>query len=352
LNMAEWPFSVVPPAGPTGVWVGREDAQRRMRALIRSTGRVGVSQFLLLWADFGAGKTHALRYLEFLARENSHLAPLYVVTPRGVRTFVDLYRAIIDAMHEAGLLQTIGQDIFDRTLKVGVESDLERALIRIPTYNQETAKMALALLRADRVPAAELRELGVSRRLETAADAVNALDQLLGLVRREDRHMLLLLDEMQELADLGRRLPEAVGGLHKVFDRNREGLTMVCSFTTGSQQAVQGIVGDALFDRASVALTLPALDQEAGVELAVGLLRAHSLEPDRCPFPFEPEAVIALVAETAKRTAVLSPRRVIKAFDCVLRVAELDIEDGVIDAVDAAYARAAYLQASPDEEPI
>jgi len=218
-----------------------------MRALIRSTGRVGVSQFLLLWADFGAGKTHALRYLEFLARENSHLAPLYVVTPRGVRTFVDLYRAIIDAMHEAGLLQTIGQDIFDRTLKVGVESDLERALIRIPTYNQETAKMALALLRADRVPAAELRELGVSRRLETAADAVNALDQLLGLVRREDRHMLLLLDEMQELADLGRRLPEAVGGLHKVFDRNREGLTMVCSFTTGSQQAVQGIVGDALF---------------------------------------------------------------------------------------------------------
>jgi hypothetical protein len=345
LNLRGWPFSVVPPARPTEVWIGRDEARRRMRSIIRSAGRVPTSQILLLWADFGAGKTHALRHLQFLALENPELVPLYVVTPQGVRSFLDLYRAIIEAMHDAGFLQQVGQELFNATMKVEAQSDLDRALIRVPTYNEHTSKVALAWLRAEKVPATEMRDLGITRRLETVADVVNALDRLLELLRGDQRHVILLIDEMQELADLGKKLPEAIGGLHKVFDRSTEGLTLVFSFTTGSQQAVRGIIGEALHERASVALTLPSLDMAAARELVLGLLREHSIDSDRCPFPFTDEAVATIVEDVARRATILTPRQVLKAFNAVLREAEMDIEDGAIQRIDPAYAHDALVRA-------
>ncbi len=299
--------------------------------LLRTASRVAASQIVLLWSGFGQGKTHALRHVEGLAQQEPDIIPLYVVTPRAIRSFVDIYRAIVDAAINVGVLDRTGGH---------VESDLERAVLRMAMYSEEDSRVAASWLRAQKVTLWDLKNIGISQRIESSAHAIDVLNHLVHVLQRAGTvRLLLLLDEVQELEDVGSKpLSECTGGLHKVFDRNTEGLTMVLSFTTATQAALKGIIGDVLFDRSSDVLTLPPLTPEEAVEFVEGLLREWSLDASKAPAPFTPSAVRAVVKVLHERRSELTPRTVIRHFNRILRDADLDIEDRVIDQIDEAYA--------------
>lgn len=338
LNLKGWPFNIVPSEETATVWVGRKGEKRRLEMLIRSIARIDASQIVLLWAPYGSGKTHALRHLQWLARQRPNLLPLYVVTPKGIRSFLDIYRAIIEAALASGAVGAAGQDLFRR---VGMEggTDIERALVRIGTLPTDMARTAVDWLKAERVPMKELKDIGIARRLEGTADGIEALNELIAILQRDGAiKLLVLLDEIQELAELkGARLDEARGGLHKVFDFNTKGLTMVLSFTTATQVAVSRIIGDMLFDRRSEILSLPPIDKDEAAELIEGLIASWSVDVDRAPYPFTHEAIKGGVDEVARKNRQLTPRAVIRGFDRVLREADLDLEDDAITEVDAKY---------------
>jgi energy-coupling factor transporter ATP-binding protein EcfA2 len=338
LNLADWPFQLVASASTADVWVGRPDFLRELRALERTVSRVQASQIVLLWASFGSGKTHALLHLAGLAAKHDDLVPLYVVTPKGIRSFIDIYRAIADSALESGAASFAGRALFERS-GGSAESDVDRALLRIGVYGDEDANTAAAWLRAENVPMKDLRQIGIGARLQTTADAISALSRLVPRLQQNgEKKLVLLLDEVQELEELGKRLDECVGGLRKVFDQNTNGLTMVLSFTTAMQSSLRGILGDALFDRVSATLTLPPLRPDEAADFVTGLLKAWSIDPARAPFPFTPEAIKAVVRELVERRMALTPRTVIKTFNQLLRRAEGDIEDGLIEAIDTAFA--------------
>ena len=120
---------------------------------------------------------------------------------------------------------------------------------------------------------------------------------------------------------------------------NPDGLIMVLSFTTATQSALRGILGETLFDRKSDLLELPPLDHSDSVSFLRELVASWSSVPDDAPFPFSDKAVDAVVAELEERQGGgLTPRTLIKAFDTILREAELDIEDGDIEVIDPDYA--------------
>jgi hypothetical protein len=338
LNLRGWPFNIVPSEETAAIWVGRPKEERRLQMLIRSVARIDASQVVLLWAPYGAGKTHALRHLQWLARDRANLLPLYVVTPKGIRSFLDIYRAVIEAALSTGAVAAAGQDLFRR---VGMEggTDVERALVRIGTLPTDMTRTAIDWLKAERVPMKDLKDIGIARRLEGTSDGIEALNELISILQRDGAvKLLLLLDEIQELAEIkGARLDEARGGLHKVFDWNTKGLTMVLSFTTATRVAVSRIIGDALFDRRSDILSLPAIDREEAAALIEGLVASWSINTDRAPYPFTHEAIKAGVSEIARTNRQLTPRAVIRGFDRVLREADLDLEDGAITEVDAQY---------------
>jgi hypothetical protein len=300
---------------------------------------VDSSQIVLLWATFGSGKSHALLHLRWQAANDAALVPIYVVIPQGVKSFMDLYRAIVDAAIEEGVLASSGRSFLEGSdVELG---DVGEALRRI-AFGQAGARIAQAWLRGERVAVRELREIGISRRIENVPDATIALNQLIAALRQGgSRTVLLLFDEVQELELLGKKLDECIGGLHKVFDRNQSGLVLVLSFTTGTQSALRAIIGDALFDRASAPITLPPLDRDDAEELILGLLREAAIDPSRVPFPFEDGVVKAMVKELDGRHEELTPRNVIKAFDAILREADLAIEDGEISSVDVKFAHQA-----------
>jgi hypothetical protein len=338
LNLLDWPFQVVASTSTADVWVGRPDTHRRLERVERSASRIPASRIVLLWASFGSGKTHALLHLAHLAAQHEDLVPLYVVTPKGVRSFVDVYKAIADAALESSVATDAGRWLFEHRER-STESDVERALLRLAAYGKGDSETAAAWIRAQKVPMRDLHQIGITARIETAADAVTALNRLIAAMQQGGaKKLILLLDEVQELEDLGKRLSECMGGLHKVFDHNTEGLTMVLSFTTGTQAALRGILGEALFDRASLTLTLPPLRPGEAVDFVGDLVRAWSIDTAKTPYPFTDEAIKAVIHELEERGATLTPRTVIKAFNQILLEAEADIEDRELDVIDAAFA--------------
>ena len=353
LNLRGWPFNIVPSEDTAAVWIGRAEARRRLRILLRTVSRVPASQIVLLWAAYGAGKTHALKHLQGMAREKPDLLALYTATPEGIRSFLDVYRAIIEAALEAGTLAAAGKDLFNRVGRPG-RTDLERALIRMGTLSidDREVRTAISWLKAEKVPMRDLRDIGVNRRLESTTDGVDCLNDLIRVLQRDGAvKLLLLLDEIQEIDQLDhKRRTEAIGGLHKVFDRNTEGLTLVLSFTTATQAQVKRIIGDALYDRRSETLSLPPITVDEGVELVEGLLSAWSIDEKKSPFPFEAASIKPIVRAIAADSRVLTPRDVIRAFNSILREAELDIEEGAIDRIDTAYALERLASSEPEGE--
>jgi AAA ATPase domain len=338
LNLRGWPFQVVPSEETAAIWVGRPEVEKRLRRLLRTISRVAASRIVLLWAAYGAGKTHALMHLQHKARESDDVRVLYVVTPKTIKNFLDIYRAIIEAALKTDLLSDLGMELF-RKGGANQPTDLRRALARIVSLPEPQHRAALSWLKVEKVGARELRESSLTRRLETSTDGVEALDELVGLVRNLlGSKLVLLLDEIQELGELKpAQLDEAVGGLHKVFDRNTDALTMVFCFTTAAQHTVAKVIGQTLYERRSETLTLPPLERQDAIDFVIGLIKAWSIEPDRAPFPFENDAITAVVDRLPTEEG-LTPRDLIRAFDAVLRAADPEIEDSDIDTIGTEYA--------------
>jgi hypothetical protein len=338
LGLTGWPFNRAgPETGP--IWIGRPEVRRRMKLLLRSASRVPASQLFLLWADLGAGKTQALRHMEWMASSNPDLVTIYLTTPRGISSFFDVYRAATDGAITVGALASAGRDLMDRTIKGEVGSDVERAIIAIGTYQEDSARIAQAWLRGDRVQRQATREIGVTSQIRSAAEAIDAMGDLIRVLRRKDRAVLLLVDEVQELADLTpKKRDEAVGGLHKVFDKNPDGLTMVLSFTAAAQSTMFNTIGGPLTNRANDTITLPSITADEARDLVNGLLVHWSTDPPRTPPLFQAEAIDAVINDLADALPALTPRAVILAFDGILRQADIDIDDGVAAAIDVTYA--------------
>jgi AAA ATPase-like protein len=334
LNLKRWPFDIVPSAEGVEHWVGRPAIGKQLQRLVHSATRVPTSRIVLLWATFGSGKTHALRHVEYLAGNSNSLAAVYVAVPRGIRSFLDIYKAVIDALISKGLLENIGHELL-RTRGAAVATDSERALVRLAVGSDEEQRIAAAWLHGDRLLARDVRTLGLTRRIETVNDAVHVLNDVMHAIH-EQRPVILLVDEVQELEELQKKLSECVGGMHKLFDLNPRGLTLVFSFTTGSRTTARTILGPALFDRAADIIALPPFSVPEATEFVQDLIRVWSIDEVLAPTPFTTEAIDAIISRLDD--SELTPRTLMKAFDRILREGEYDIASGDMNRIEASYA--------------
>ena len=348
INLRRWPFDIVPSDEGVEHWIGRSDVGKRLRRLVEGAMRVPTSRIVLIWAAFGSGKTHALRHVERLADEKGRPVAAYVVVPQGIRSFLDIFRAVVDSFLEKHILETVGQEVL-RVHGPNVESDVERAIVRVAIGSPEEKRLATAWLRGDRLPLRDVRTLGVTRRIETVTDAVQSMNDLVGAICRHHAPVILLFDEVQELEELGRRLPECIGGLHKLFDLNPRGLTLIFSFTTGSRTTVRSILGEALYDRAADVIGLPPLTVAEAVGFISSVIATWSVDEVRVPTPFTPDAIRAVVAHLDSDGASLTPRVLMKAFDRVLRDGEYDIAVGDIANINDEYALGVLKSVAMDE---
>lgn len=379
LGLSEWPFSVVPRPEFCTFIAGRPQLREDIAFLLRSLSRRDTSSIHVLWSWLGAGKTHALFYL---ANESLHMSdpaatvsllPIYTEFPKGVSSFVDLYRGFISRLSQATIADAFLEvstnsegDAFYQELQV-TSPDLAAAL-RVLAIDRDVEKRSVAArwMRADKLPVSEFRRVGISERLDSTEKATLVMAVLVRLLSgaarlrgRQASRVIWLLDEFQRLERTSHRaIADVNAGLHSVFNSCPVGLTQVISFTGPPQErALPRCFSPELRDRIGTTkvLVLPPLQRDEAVSFVadvLGRFRLTDASASSAFFPFTEQACRHIIQYLAGRTE-LRPRALMHAFNAVLEVAEPKIQAGELDVITPPFADsvlAHYVVLSDSEE--
>ena len=362
LHVKDWPFSVVPRPEFCTYIAGRPQLDADIKELLQHLSRRDTSSIRVFWSWFGAGKTHSLHYLLNLASTQNlrsppvRCLPVYTEFPRSVRSFVDLYKAFANSMD----LTLIGDAFLDLhtspkqgtyyTRLLSSNPDLAAALRVFSTGTAQEQSTASRWLRGDMVPLADFRRIGISQRISTSDAAIRTLAGMIDLLAAAERgqgkhgHRLIwAIDELQRLATAGRNaILDVNAGLHSLFNTCPTGLSLVLSFSgQPDEETLPAWFSSELKDRMGVTkvMVMPPLQRGDAVRFVADVLAHFRSEWSETQplFPFSEQACDAILRYVEARNE-LRPRFIMDAFNAVLEKAEIEIEDGTIDTVSAAFA--------------
>ena len=304
-----------------------------------------------MWAALGAGKSHTLRHIQsrLLDRPASGMYPIYSVMPRELRTFLDVYQAVL-----AGLdLDRLAQMAIATVRSVGSKENLIKtafpalpeavtALIALQSEDDSERRTAAQWIRGTRgLTKRDLRVIGALRSIRTTDDAVAALSGIMYIVRVTEKtsRFVVMLDEAQRLAQASNKVRQDVNvGLQTWYDSSPHNLTIILSFGSGDEAYVRHMVSPELQRREDhERLRLDLLNSSEIVEFVGDLLDQSRSEtpPDRW-FPFTERLVRDLATHLGKDVGVTAGT-VMKAFNAVLTELDYLISTGDQDNLDEAF---------------
>jgi len=348
LFLRDWPFRIVPSRESAKVWADREVVREQVLNLLNQLSRRSISSLHLMWADFGAGKTHTLLHMCNLceSRVFETLLPVYVEWPKSTKTFLDVYRAASLAFSERLLPELLYAALVRNSIATILGTvrrqhpGMAVVLEALQAGIANALPVAMRWLRADpTLYKRELRVLGPLERIESSDEAVRVLGALVSLLVMSGtyRRLLLMVDEFQRMGTLRPRVREEVNsGLHTLVNTCPDGLTLLLSFSFGRPENIKYLISNELRSRADLEMiSLPVFSRKEAHRFTVDLLDAHRIEgaPSHL-YPFTEQAIRAILA----RTGTLIPREIIKRLDMVLRRAEIAIHAGQIQAISRSFA--------------
>jgi hypothetical protein len=346
LRLKYWPFGIVPRPGEELVWADRAVLKDQVVRLGRTLGMHEDVSLHLLWADFGAGKTHTLLYLKQEAEKGNYGSqlPLYCALPKGCRSFLDIYRAIVRAI-PIQLLQdgyrqavaSVGREQLAKTLS-DIWSNLPRCFQAISIGGDVQQRVALAWLQAETgVPAKELQGLSLLGRIRSTDDAVLALCGIVRLFNLAGRkRVLLMVDEFQRVEVLRRQQQDDINaGLHGFFNACGHGMSLLLSFSFGVEENIRHFLNAELLSRVHpLRISIPMLTEGEGTAFLNDVLARARESTDE--WPVSPDVVRTIVSAVTERFE-LTPRRLLKAAGLVFELAAMDLEDGTIAAITSEF---------------
>jgi hypothetical protein len=379
LRLSRWPFPIVPDPDYSTFIAGRPRLKADIEQLLIALSRRDTSSIHVVWSWLGAGKTHSLLYLchEARARDSAmglRLVPVYTEFPKGTSSFVELYAKFFDGLSP--------DDITEAYLEVGTSHEGEKSLrdflaaspdlsvaLRVLAVGKPPDQLtAWRWLRAENMPIATYRTIGIGQRVATSEQATRTLATIIGLFQLASRltgargtRVIWIIDELQRLR---RSSPRVVGdvnaGLHSLFNACPSGLSLILSFSGNPDPArLPDWFSPELRDRIGTTkvMLLPPLGAAEALDLVREVLahfRTGSQSADAAYFPFTRATCQFILAEAAQR-APLRPRTIMHAFNAVLEDAEPKLERGDFAVIDVEVARAAlrdhaFLSASESED--
>ena len=305
----------------------------------------------LMWADLGAGKSHTLRHIQsrLLDIPTSGMYPIYSVMPRELRTFLDVYQAVL-----AGLdLDRLAQMAIATVRNLGSKENLVKtafpalpdavtALTSLQSEDDSQRRTAAQWIRGTRgLTKRDLRVIGALRSIRSTDEAVAALSGIMYIVRAAEKtsRFVVMLDEAQRLAQASNKVRQDVNvGLQTWYDSSPHNLTIILSFGSGDERFVRHMVSPELQRREDhERLRLDLLKSSEIVEFVGDLLDQSRCEapPDRW-FPFTERLVRDLATHLDKGGGVTAGT-VMKAFNAVLTELDYLIDTGDKDNLDEAF---------------
>ena len=369
LGFVQWPFSVVPRPEHCTFIAGRDQLRTDITQLLRALSRRDTSSIQVLWSWFGAGKTHALYYLDHTARllrENAasiRLMPAYTEFPKSATGFMDLYRVIISRLDleevvDAYLeVKTARRSEAVLTELQRISPDLDSALRAMAIDDGAKCSAATRWLRADRVPLSEFRQVGIAQRIASTDHATQVLSLIVRLLADAARcrgslgaRILWLIDEFQRIQPLGKRpLGDINAGLHSLFNAAPVGLTLVVSFSGApKERTLPDWFSPELRDRIGTTrvMVLPPLQPDQALAFVREILEHYRPAGREWPsayFPFT-RSCCRVIIEHLMENAALQPRTLIHGFNAVLEEADPLLESGDLREVTSEFAKSVLRQ--------
>ena len=371
LALTRWPFPVVPDREYCKFMADRQELQTELKELLQALSRRDASSIHLFWAWFGAGKTHTLLYLAHLTEianqgaMGTALLTIYSEFPKSVRGFLDVFRTFtiaagpdrfVDAYLET---QTcVSAEMLHRRLLLA-SPDLASALHAMASGDGQRYLIAARWLRGESLPAAQLRSIGITKKIDSAEEAVRIVAALVDLLNeaaksrgRAGARVLWILDEFQRIDHCSAKLKQEINtGLASTFNACPNKLSLFLSFSGNPQKGVPSWFSRELRDRIgrTKIFVLPPMRSEEALTFVKDVLhhfRPTSFVGNEPYFPFTQEAVQTILAEIAK-TSELRPRAILHAMSAVLEEADGLIERGQLSGVDRDFALHALSQRVP-----
>lgn len=324
-GLARFPFKTVPPIGPTDLWLDRKEFRKVLEEVVSTWSYRDESSLYLLWADFGAGKTHALRFVQHLAATVSPPAlAVYSDLPKAVSDFKSVYEQIVPQLPEIVLREAVvdfRREHADDWLSVPElqgDRDTPRVLwILAEMADQPQGEVARKWLRGERLSARELLMIDYISPIKTADHATRTLQTICRLVVRGPKYsrLVLLLDEFQRIGEVTeKKIRDVNAGIHTLYNSCPEGLAIFLTYSFGDPANIAFLVTDAVRSRVDRVFDLPPLGTDDATEFVWDLLEQSKLagSPVR---PFSRPAVEWLVQRLAQDAeGNVTPRKVMQVF--------------------------------------
>jgi Cdc6-like AAA superfamily ATPase len=190
----------------------RTELNERLTALLRRSGRTGNPPKLVLYGDWGTGKTHAMRHMQYVIESNSDYAAevVFVELPDiGAKTnFQSAHSALLDALGIDRVKVWVSQFQARNTNALEIvqqwtqSADIAKAFSTLIGYG-EASRIAWDWLRGVKLSPAEARSAGLPPSLDQSHHMVQVLRATGRLAQEIDGRMLvLMLDEATKLKDV------------------------------------------------------------------------------------------------------------------------------------------------------
>ncbi len=331
----------------------RHDLDKQLSSILRRAFRTQNPPKLVLYGDWGVGKTHTLRHVEYVIKNT----PEYPAST----VFVELpditAKSSFQVAH-AALLDALGFDIaktwmsqyqvkfqsaaFDRIQDQTQSGDIAKAFSTLPMYG-EAARTAWDWLRGLPLSAGEARSVGLAPSLEQSLHFVNVL-RMFGALSREidDKMLVLMLDEATKLQNVtqGDAINHWLNAFKVLSDQQTKevGVIVSLSFRDPDEmpdplqdQQVRSRFGESNY------IMLVNLDEDATRDFVESLLKAW-IEPSKAAalaktyasetdgedlgsYPFTLPALGTFVTYACQDGGVTTPRDVQKVLDDVCNLA-------------------------------
>ena len=358
LYLRDWPFWIVPDKSFYSLIADRTQLISDVKTLLRNLSRRSASSMHLMWAWFGAGKTHTLRHIEYLCEnEFKNLIPIYIEFPKSVKNFLDLYKAFISKVN-----MDIVDDVFSKIYGDEVQKelyfdspDLSSAFTLHIGGTDEQQDVVIRWLRTECKELRTLKTASISKPIQTAEDCIKVISWIIRLISLNNPdsqvRTIWMIDEFQRIEKC--RVPareEISSSLHSIFNRCPASLSIIISFSGfPEEKKLPPWLSPEIRDRIGIEkpLLLPPLSIGEAHKFVQDVLtyfrNPETIAPNPL-FPFNEDSVhkvISLIEEKAKKSKRKDqpkPRTIMQFFNRVLEEAEPKIETGELKIIDARFA--------------
>ena len=341
-NLKDDPFPTAPPKEI--VWADREDFARQLKSAIKRSLISSPSRIIAaIWGDWGAGKSHAMRYFskpdvmqsiidELDCEKKQPAISIPIVFPLGNVADI-VYLEIVEKIGIEQIIKALdslepeGKTV--RPTKVLIEKVSEvidprvaEAFVALKGKSPFIFQQYLSMTAS----ATELRKLGVARGIETASDKIRTISAILNLLTSTTTSRVFLwFDDLERIGDIpGKDIYGFQYLIRDLLDNVPSNLVIIFNMTLLSGEKVEDrllFLGDAVRFRISDTITVKPFTKEEFLTYIGDLMSFYRKKPmkkEERLFPFEVTALEFIFSELGRRGIPLEPRNVNEAMSSIL----------------------------------